>query len=579
MRDGARVATEIVYEGRPGARVEVAGDLPDWRVPHALLEERPGLYRRTFALGPGVYRYKLLVDGAWTLDPRCPHVDRSEGVDNNLLVVGAPEGLPPGVFFAPDRRHVAALPGGGARVHVEVDLSRTGGVRPASLDLGGARVPLVEVLRRGDRAFLSGVAAAADGPPSSRAPAWLEGAVLYGIFLDRWRRGRASPPERRMLAPTTPSTPFVFYGGDLDGVREHLGYVADLGVTAVALTPVALSPSPHRYDAQDLFVVDPAVGGERALAALVEASHRRGLKLVLDASLTHVSEKHPAFRDLLDRQQASPTAPWFRVKRFPVVARDAATVELYFNCKDQPWLDLAGPAAEHALEAAVRLVEHGVDGLRLDAMDDAPPAFWAALRARVRATRDDVLLLGETVTDALWQRASDVDVVTDFRIRDALVAFVARRAVDARGFADAWAFAAFRTGPTDPSYRLGFVDNHDTARFLSLCGGDTRKLRIALAILLFSEETAWLTYGTEAHLAAHAGERALDNAWRERIAMPDPASVDTPTRAWVRALCAARRELRGRPVRVVSADGARLVLERGSRRLLVDVDGGEPVLS
>lgn len=595
---------EIVWQGRPGAEVFLVGDFPDWGVRHPLPEdpERPGRYRRTLALGPGLYRYKLVVDGQWVLDPRAPVVDRSEGVDNGVLVV---LGASPPLHFVPDRRHLAILEGGRVRLHAEIDEGRAHEITAAIVGAGDGderELPFLEILRRGGRVLVEaeGAVPGADdgrvltvgfrgiderfGAPRARSalgrpPAWLAGAVFYGVFLDRWRRGRSSGPERRMLAPTTPSTPFVFYGGDLDGVREQLPYLADLGVTALALTPVHRADSPHRYDGHDLMVVDPRLGGERAFAALIEDCRRHGLKLVVDASLTHVSEKHAAFVDLLEKQEASLFASWFRVKRFPVVKRDPATFEHYYNCRDLPWLrlDEGSPARAHAIEAALRLVDFGVDGLRLDAMDDAPASFWAELRARVRAKNPELLLLGEIVGDNLATRAEErgVDVATDFRIRDALVGFVARRTLDARGFVEHLTFSRHRTGAFDPSFRLGFLDNHDTARFLSLA--DDARLCIGLALLLFLEETAWITYGTEAHLAARRGESPLDASWPERLPMPDPATVTTRTRDLIRELCALRREMTaagaGR-VQVRLAEGPHLVLERGAgeRRFFVDVD-------
>ncbi|HEY4221923.1 MAG TPA: alpha-amylase family glycosyl hydrolase [Myxococcota bacterium] len=582
--------TLLVLDASPGAVVEVAGDfpvhggLPDFRRPLRLKEEQPGHFRIALDLAPGVYRYKFLVDGAWTLDAHGARVDECEGVTNNVLVV---DGTAEPVRFAPDRRHAVRVDD---RVLARLESDAVS--PPPRVALASMPLAVREVLRRGGRALYDvdanvhgskDAALLVDGarfPLVTRAtseapPAWLEGAVIYGVLIDRWRRGSGSPSERRMLARTTPSTPHCFYGGDLDGVREHLSYIRDLGATAVALTPVQHSDSPHRYDGIDPLAVDERLGGARALDALVDAGDKLGLKLIVDASLTHVHEKHAAFQDLLARQSASPFASWFRVQQFPVRARDPSTVGLYYNVKSLVWLDLDGPAREHAMQAALSLLNRGVHGLRLDAMNNAPARFWRELRARVRTHHPHALLLGELVTDDLASVAEErgCDVVTDFRMRDALVAFA--RSHDARAFVDAWTFARHRTGAFHASFRLGFLDNHDTARFLSLVK-DERKLRVALAILLFAEETAWITYGTEAHLAAYTGERVLDASWPERIAMPEPGLVDTATLTLIREACARRRALRG-ALSVLESDGARLVLARGDCTLTVDMRDGEPI--
>jgi glycosidase len=631
------VKIDFTWRGR-AKLVEVAGDFPDFRRPHALREIEPDHFHTALDLEPGVYRYKFLVDGNWSLDPRNSIIDASEGVDNNTLVVG---GAQPPLYFAPDRRHLGVVDG---RVVIRFE---TDDVDAPAVVVDDRAIEVREVLRRGRRRFFFGAtehgsemklasrgrdpavlvggvsyAVPRDAPrnmprnmphnkprnmrrdvprevqrdtprdvpldvplddgvdarsliESSSASTWLDGAVIYGIFLDRWRRGRDSPPERKMLAPTTPSTPHTFYGGDLDGVRESLDYLANLGVTAIALSPLHVSESPHRYDARDdLSIVDERVGGERALRALIDAAHARDLRVIVDVSLTHVHERHPAFQDLLANQSSSQFASWFPVRKFPVVARDRSTVDLYYNCSDQPWLDLDDAGARrHALDCVLAYVDRGVDGVRLDAMDNAPASFWAQLRREVRAHECglDVVLLGEVVHDALWTVAEDrgVDVVTDFRIRDAFVAFFANRTLDARGFVDALAFARNRAGAFPDRYRLAFLDNHDTARFLSLAKSEAR-LRCALATLLFLDETAWITYGTEAHLAAFTGERVLDSSWPERKAMPDPSTLHGATLDLLRSLCAIRKRTRGARVDVVEADGPRLVLRRADVELTVD---------
>lgn len=449
----------LACDARPGAEVFLVGDFPDWSARHRMVEEAPGRFTFTLDLPPGLYRYKFLVDGAWVLDPRAAVVDRVEGYGNAVLVV---DGAAPPVHFAPDRRHVGRFADGRLVVHLEADEGVTVRARLVAPN-GDAPIELRERARRGGRVLLEGRGHASaattlelDGarfalpPPRASTgapPSWLRGASFYGIFLDRWRRGSSSGPERRMLGPATPSTPFVFYGGDLDGVRETLPYLEDMGITAIVLTPVALAESPHHYDARDLMVVDPRLGGERALTSLVDEAHRRGVR-----------------------------------------------------------------------------------------------------------------------------------VVTDFRIKDALVGFVARRTLDARAFVEQLAIASHRAGAFEPAFRLGFLDNHDTARFLSLT--DEPRLQIALALLLFMEESAWITYGTEAHLAARRGEVALDASWPERLAMPDPQSVSTETRWILRELCRMRREMteaRAGPVEVRFAHGAKLSLERRTtaRSWFVDVDVDE----
>jgi hypothetical protein len=545
--------TRVSFNLDTSGVVEVFGDVARQDgIPHPW--ERGIRCPVTLDLAAGIYRYKYKVDGEWRIDPHAL-IDNAEGVQNNFVVVG---GITEPIIFAPDRRHCFSS---GGKVHV---------VAEASADQWRRQLPLDEVGRRSDRVLLKGeldfTPGGGQAPALRVAPTWLRKASIYGIFVDRWL---SSGRDKRAIARHHPSNPGAIYGGDLDAIRNSLSYFEDLGVTAIALTPVHKSDTPHRYDGIDLLEVDPRLG---SLPELVDAAHKRGIKIIVDASVTHVNEKHFAFQDLLRNQERSQYASWFRVKKFPIVKRDATTFEHYYRCPELPWFNLRGPAADYAIEAIAKLVATGVDGVRLDAMDDAPDAFWS----RVRETFPGVLFLGEVIDDQLHLRLErHVDVATDFRTRDALLAFFAEKKIDAPELISRLVFAQHRTGAYFPETRCAFIDNHDTARFLSRAGGNVIALRNALALLLFMPETAWITAGTEAHLHAGTPETLLDDAWGDRLPMPPLEQVDPTTTTLMRRLLKARRGLEG-PLVVKQAEGVRLVVEREGGRLSLDT--GEPIL-
>jgi glycosidase/MoaA/NifB/PqqE/SkfB family radical SAM enzyme len=611
----AKHSVRFEVDAHPGAAVFLVGDFPDWKTHHPMQQQpgAPGRFGLVLSLPAGVYRYRFLVDGQWRSDPHVPveRRDEAEGFDNAVVVVG---GATAPFLFAPDAAHVR-VDGDSLYVHAElVAPSARDAVVWIDGDAGARRSRLEEVHRAGQRSFLVGhiehaatathfgVSLVPAAPRSGTAgfarpattaaeraldtaPDWLDGAMLYSIFVDRWCRGSSSPPpDRRVLSRRTPSTPDVFYGGDLAGVREHLPWLETLGIDAVVLSPLHHSDSPHHYDPITLCSVDERLGGERELAALIDACHRRGIKLIVDVSLTHVSKKHPAFDDLIAKQQNSRFANgWFRVRRFPVVLGDPTTVDCYYNVPDQPWLDLSAgtPARQAAIEAAVWLVERGVDGLRLDAVDDAPADFWPQLRRACRAKNAEVALLGESVHDRLAHRlgaAGGLDLVTDFRVQRALVDWIADRRCDGAGLAHVLLTACHRSGPWPAARRLAFVDNHDTARLLSLCGGDVARLEVALSVLLFLPEVACLTWGTECLLAAHKGRFALDAAWPERLPMPDPGADHAAWRTGTSALITAA--IGNRKMMKAAGAGRLIVLEaRGQAVVLMRVgNNGERFL-
>ena len=144
-------------------------------------------------------------------------------------------------------------------------------------------------------------------------PAWVKEAVFYQIFPERFRNGDPENdvrsgeysvdgnPTIRVTPWDTPAMEYAeghcldFYGGDLEGIRQKIPYLKDLGVTALYLNPIFVGPSVHKYDCVDYFHVDPHFGGDEALAALSRDLHACGMKLILDISINHTGASHKWF--------------------------------------------------------------------------------------------------------------------------------------------------------------------------------------------------------------------------------------------------------------------------------------------
>jgi alpha-glucosidase len=140
------------------------------------------------------------------------------------------------------------------------------------------------------------------------APAWLRRSVVYQIFPDRFARSGASRQPPAWSEPADwddpvvgegPSTPVQYYGGDLEGIEQHLDYLHDLGVGTIYLTPIFPAQSNHRYNATTFDTVDPLLGGDAALASLSDAVHRRGMGLIGDFTTNHTGDTHEWFQTAL----------------------------------------------------------------------------------------------------------------------------------------------------------------------------------------------------------------------------------------------------------------------------------------
>ncbi len=136
-------------------------------------------------------------------------------------------------------------------------------------------------------------------------PTWLAGTVLYQVMPDRFARsdrGYAVPEWARVedwdapLAEDWRTGVRQFFGGDLTGLRDRLDHLVSLGVNAVYLTPFFPAESMHRYNATSFDHVDPALGGDAALAELVAAAHERGIRIIGDLTTNHSGSGHEWFR-------------------------------------------------------------------------------------------------------------------------------------------------------------------------------------------------------------------------------------------------------------------------------------------
>jgi cyclomaltodextrinase len=594
----------------PTAALELRGELPHWSVGHAMSPAGDG-FELTLPLAPGVYAVKAQAPGgAWWIDPAWRTMHDGE-VENGAIVVG---GTDEPVLHAPAAPWLER--GDDGVVVVRAALRRTArsrgltvrvdegaGItarRMTAVDADASHVYFETRLpgagRRLHYAFGldDGRTVAAPGgswlgvalsdlpaPP----PAWWRDAVVYTVFVDRFRRGGARGAWPAGVAD--PGTARVLgcaerAGGDLRGVTEALPYLADLGVTVVHLTPVCVAPSAHRYDAVDPRAVDPALGGEAAFARLIEAAHERGLRIVCDVAATHVHRDFAPFRDVLAHGPASPYWPWFSVDRWPCTEGvDPGYAHYQKGQWQEPLLRTGEPAvADWIVETFTSWVRRGADGVRVDAAADLPLPLVARVRQAVRAVRADAIVFGEVVPACIDRFApAALDAATDFAAREAMVEWICGRAPAADLVR---VFGRQRRRGAAGARGLGFAGTHDQPRIASVT--DAARARLALLAVTLGARTPLLYYGDEAGLAAGADAvaRAFEDSWPDRQPMPwDEAAWDATTRGLVRDALALRRtrDVLRRGDEELHSDGACVVVRRRRGDEIVDVilhRGDEP---
>jgi glycosidase len=389
-------------------------------------------------------------------------------------------------------------------------------------------------------------------------PSWLQGAVVYSIFPDRFRNG--SPANDYCRAGGTSGCPTFygtvpaqlhqtwnepiedpqrtgvynrdFFGGDLQGIQQKLGYLKSLGVDAIWMTPIFEAPSNHRYDTEDYRNVDPALGGDAAFASLAAAARAEGIHLVLDGVFNHASSDSLYF-DRYHRYASlgaceslgSPWRSWFRFNTnvTPCGSNDYLG---WFSLDTLPVFDHGSAAVRdffyRASDSVVRQwSERGADGWRLDAADQLDHGWWRDFRAAVKSYAPESALVGEIWPDASdYLLGNELDSVMNYRFRRAADGFVRSTDwADSTGKVDALtptqldrSLHAVREDypPQSSATAFNLIDSHDTNRalFVFTEPGDDGLIqareRLELAALLqFSYVGApMIYYGDEAAIDA-----------------------------------------------------------------------------
>ncbi len=244
-------------------------------------------------------------------------------------------------------------------------------------------------------------------------PDWLDEAILYQVFPDRFARSGRVEADRGLadwdepVITQYPASMSQWYGGDLYGVADHLDHVAALGATAIYLNPIFPAPENHRYCAASFDRVDPLLGGDAGLAALTSAAHDRGIRVIGDLTANHTGDSHDWFAAARAGQE--PERGFYRWIDEP------DSWESWGGVGTLPRLDHASTALRERLLTGPDSVARrwlrdpiGLDGWRVDAAniagrgatDDFTHRIAADLRAVLAEERPDGFLLAEHCHDA-----------------------------------------------------------------------------------------------------------------------------------------------------------------------------------
>lgn len=282
--------------------------------------------------------------------------------------------------------------------------------------------------------------------------------------------------------------PLGFAGAPIrtpDGPGEHhrlralipwLDYAVSLGTNGLLLGPVFASSS-HGYDTLDHLRIDPRLGDEDDLAALVAACRERGLRVLLDGVFNHVGEHHPDVRRALAEGPNGPLADRFRIDwdapggpRTTAFEGHGQLVTLNHD---------SDAVAGWVASIMTHWLDRGIDGWRLDAAYAVPTSFWVRVLPRVRSSHPEAWMLGEVIHGdlAAFVATSGVDSVTQYPLWKA-----AWSSLLDRNFFELDHALQGHNRLLDTFTPQTFVGNHDVTRIATRVG--PRGAALAATVLL-----------------------------------------------------------------------------------------------
>jgi glycosidase len=363
--------------------------------------------------------------------------------------------------------------------------------------------------------------------PGTYAQGFSSEDVIYLMMPDRFANGDTTNDSfPNLLEGVDRSDPNARHGGDFAGIQEHLGYIDDLGMTALWMTPVFENDMPaeygayHGYAATDLYRVDPRFGTNEQFRTLVQQAHDRDLKVIMDMIHNHVGLRHGWMDD-------PPTSDWIHDQDAygQTNFRGAAAVDPYASEHDRQKLtdgwfvpDMPDLNQDNEL-LATYLIQNtlwwiessGIDGIRMDTYLYADKAYMARWTTRVLEEYPDFNIVGESWVntvphEAYWQddfRAhpdgydSNLPSVTDFPLSFAMREAFTQDFGWTTGLQRLYYTLAQDHVYPAPNRLVTFLDNHDMERFFSAVGEDRADFKMAYTFLMTTRGIPQVYYATE----------------------------------------------------------------------------------
>lgn len=356
-------------------------------------------------------------------------------------------------------------------------------------------------------------------------PEWVKKCVWYQIFPSRFAKGEYAECKKEFL-PWGKLGQSVSnhesYGGNLQGIIDHLDYLKDLGITGIYSTPVNQSASQHKYDTADYLTIDSDFGTNEIFVKFVKEAHARGIRVMVDGVFNHCGKEFFAWQDVLKNKEKSKYKDWFFINDFDIRDGEPNACKGKFYSfafvDNMPKLNTNNPEVQnYFIDVCKKWIEEfDVDGIRLDVANEPSHEFWKKLNAELKSVKPDFYIVGEIWHNSLpWLREKEFDAVMNYPIQKAISTFLEYGEMTALDFEHNLNRCLSMYYTQTNEALLNQMDSHDTIRITSRLNS-TDKALCALAILFALPGSVCIYYGTEVLLeGGHDPDNRRCMPWKE----------------------------------------------------------------
>lgn len=366
----------------------------------------------------------------------------------------------------------------------------------------------------------------------SKTPDWFKEGVLYHIFVDRFNNGNrtgkpSNPKKNSFIYANWEDDPMYikdaqgnierwdFYGGNLKGIINKLGYLKKLGVSIIYLSPVFESSSNHKYNTGDYKKIDPMFGDEEIFKELIEKAEAKGISIILDGVFSHTGADSKYFNKFnnYDTKGAygnvdSPYRDWFTFDD------SKEGYKCWWGVADLPNVNELEPSyMDYIIRDKDSVINKwsklGVKGWRLDVVDELPDQFVTEFKKELRNANKESVLVGEVWEDASnkisygerrkYLLGHQLDSVMGYPFRSAILSFL-KGETPSYELTDTYMSMKENYPPESFKANLNLIGTHDVKRVKTELNNDKDMVKLAVIAQMTFEGVPYIYYGDEAGL-------------------------------------------------------------------------------